>query len=168
MLEQAAGYTIPADSTQLEALATRLRKRNFAVLAAADADGAKTAVLALLPRAPRRTPASPRREDAGIPGELIGSGRYNFRRARLRQMNHETQVGHIRKLGAAPGLHARQRPGGDQGRAAGGSSQLGPYASGAGSATTLQRRDDAQLAAGTSDRRCSPGKGSRERTAWRR
>lgn len=31
MLEQAAGYTIPADSAQLEALATRLREPNFEI-----------------------------------------------------------------------------------------------------------------------------------------
>lgn len=40
-------------------------------------------------------------EDAGISGELMGSGRYNFR-TRLRQMDHETRAGQIRKLGAAP------------------------------------------------------------------
>jgi hypothetical protein len=50
MLEQAAGYTIPADSAQLEALAARLRERNFEVRVVADAVGAKAAVLELLPQ----------------------------------------------------------------------------------------------------------------------
>jgi len=103
MLEQAAGYTIPADSAQLEALATRLRERNFEVRVVADADGAKAAVLALLPDgAEVHSGKSKTLEDAGISGELMGSGRYNFLRTRLRQMNYETQADQIRKLAAAP------------------------------------------------------------------
>ena len=49
MLEQVAEYAVPADTTSLEALATRLRERNFKVLVVADAAGARSAVLALLP-----------------------------------------------------------------------------------------------------------------------
>ena len=38
--EQAAEYAVPADSTRLEALATRLRERNFEVLVVTDAANA--------------------------------------------------------------------------------------------------------------------------------
>jgi len=40
ILEQAAEYAVPADSTRLEALATRLRERNFEVLVVTDAANA--------------------------------------------------------------------------------------------------------------------------------
>jgi hypothetical protein len=52
MPEQAAGYTIPAGSTQPETLPTTLREPNFEVRVVADADGAKAPVLAPLPKAP--------------------------------------------------------------------------------------------------------------------
>jgi len=137
MLEQAARYTIPAGSAELEALATRLRERNFEVLVVADADGAKAAVLALLPEgAEVHSGKSKTLEDAGIFGELMGSGRYNFLRTRLRQMNHKTQADQIRKLGAAPdfmlGSVQAVTEAGQLVAASGSGSQIGPYASGAG------------------------------------
>jgi len=137
MLEQAARYTIPAGSAELEALATRLRERNFEVLVVADADGAKAAVLALLPEgAEVHSGKSKTLEDAGIFGELMGSGRYNFLRTRLRQMNHKTQADQIRKLGAAPdfmlGSVQAVTEAGQLVAASGSGSQIGPYAFGAG------------------------------------
>lgn len=137
MLEQTAGYTIPADSAQLEALATRLRERNFEVRVVADTDGAKAAVLALLPEgAEVHSGKSKTLEDAGIFGELMGSGRYDFLRTRLRQMNRETQADQIRKLGAAPdfmlGSVQAVTEAGQLVAASGSGSQIGPYASGAG------------------------------------
>src|SRR5215472_5578930 len=99
ILEQATEHAVPADRTRLEALATRLRERNFEVLVVADADGAKAAVLALLPEgAEVHSGKSKTLEDAGIFGELMYSGRYDFLRIRLRQLDHETQADQIRKL----------------------------------------------------------------------
>ena len=86
IVEQAAQYAVPADGRRLEALAARLRERNFEVLVVADADGAKAAVFALLPEgAEVHSGKSKTLEDAGIFGELMHSGRYNFLRTRLRQ-----------------------------------------------------------------------------------
>lgn len=72
MLEQVAEYAVPADTTSLEALATRLRERNFKVLVVADAAGARSAVLALLPEgAEVHSGKSKTLEDAGIFSELM-------------------------------------------------------------------------------------------------
>jgi LUD domain len=136
MLEQAAGYTIPAGSTQREALATRLRERNFAVLAVADADAARAAVLALLPEgaegALRQVQDAPGCRDIRRahkirpvqlpPGAPAPDGPRNPGRP-------DPQAGR------RAGLRARQRPGGDRAgqlvAASGSGSQIGPYASGA-------------------------------------
>lgn len=65
----------------------------------------------------------------------MGSGRYNFLPTRLRQMDHETQAGQIRKLGAAPdfmlGSVQAVTEAGQLVAASGSGSQIGPYASGA-------------------------------------
>src|SRR5215469_18422748 len=131
ILEQAAKYAVAADGTRLEALAARLRERNFEVLVVADADGAKAAVFALLPDgAEVHSGKSKTLEDAGIFGELMRSGRYNFLRPRLRQMNHETQADQIRKLGAAPdfmlGSVQAVTEAGQLVAASGSGSQIGP------------------------------------------
>jgi hypothetical protein len=136
-LEQAAGYTAPADSAQLQALTTRLRQRNFEVLVVDDADGAKAAVFALLPEgAEVHSGKSKTLEDAGIFDKLMKSGRYNFLRTRMRQMNYETQAREIRKLGAAPdfmlGSVQAVTEAGQLVAASGSGSQIGPYAFGAG------------------------------------
>jgi len=135
-LEQIAGYAAPADSAQLEALTTRLRERNFEVLVVDDADDAKAAVLALLPEgAEVHSGKSKTLEDAGVFDELLQSGRYNFLRTRLRQMNYQTQADQIRKLGAAPdfmlGSVQAVTEAGQLVAASGSGSQIGPYASGA-------------------------------------
>jgi hypothetical protein len=137
VLKQAAEYAVPADGTRLEALATRLRERNFEVLVVADADGAKAAVFALLPQgAEVHSGKSKTLEDAGIFDELIRSDRYNFLRTRLRQMDRETEADQIRKLGAAPdfmlGSVQAVTEAGQLVAASGSGSQIGPYASGAG------------------------------------
>src|SRR5215470_9905850 len=136
-LQQAAGYTAPADSAQLQALTTRLRQRNFEVLVVDDADRAKAAVFALLPEgAEVHSGKSKTLEDAGIFDKLMKSGRYNFLRTRMRQMNYETQAREIRKLGAAPdfmlGSVQAVTEAGQLVAASGSGSQIGPYAFGAG------------------------------------
>jgi LUD domain len=135
-LEQAAEYTAPADSAQLQALTTRLRERNFEVLVVDDADRAKAAVFALLPEgAEVHSGKSKTLENAGIFDKLMKSGRYNFLRTRLRQMNYETQAREIRKLGAAPdfmlGSVQAVTEAGQLVAASGSGSQIGPYAFGA-------------------------------------
>lgn len=136
-LDQAAEYIAPADSAQLQALTTRLRKRNFEVLVVDDADRAKAAVFALLPEgAEVHSGKSKTLENAGIFDKLMKSGRYNFLRTRLRQMNYETQAREIRKLGAAPdfmlGSVQAVTEAGQLVAASGSGSQIGPYAFGAG------------------------------------
>jgi hypothetical protein len=136
-LEQAAEYIAPADSAQLQALTTRLRERNFEVLVVDDADRAKAAVFALLPEgAEVHSGKSKTLENAGIFDKLMKSGRYNFLRTRLRQMNYETQAREIRKLGAAPdfmlGSVQAVTEAGQLVAASGSGSQIGPYAFGAG------------------------------------
>jgi hypothetical protein len=136
-LEQAAEHTAPADSAQLQALTTRLRERNFEVLVVDDADTAKAAVFGLLPDgAEVHSGKSKTLEDAGIFDTLMTSGRYNFLRTRLRQMNYETQAREIRKLGAAPdfmlGSIQAVTEAGQLVAASGSGSQIGPYAFGAG------------------------------------
>jgi len=137
ILEQAAKYAVPTDGTRLAALAARLRERNFEVLVVADADGAKAAVFTLLPEgAEVHSGKSRTLEDAGIFDELMRSGRYNFLRKRLRQMDRETQADQIRKLSAAPdfmlGSVQAVTEAGQLVAASGSGSQIGPYASGAG------------------------------------
>jgi YkgG family uncharacterized protein len=136
-LEQAAEYTAPADGAQVQALTARLRERNFEVLVVDDADGAEAAVFALLPEgAEVHSGKSKTLEDAGIFDQLMRSGRYNFLRTRLRQMNYETQAREIRKLGAAPdfmlGSVQAVTEAGQLVAASGSGSQIGPYAFGAG------------------------------------
>ena len=74
-------------------------------------------------------------EDAGIFGELMRSGRYNFLRTRLRHMSYETEADQIRKLSAAPnfmlGSVQAVTEAGQLVAASGSGSQIGPYASGA-------------------------------------
>ena len=137
IVEQAAQYAVPADGRRLEALAARLRERNFEVLVVADADGARSAVFALLPEgAEVHSGKSKTLEDAGIFDELMYSGRYDFLRIRLRQLDHGTQAGEIRKLGAAPdfmlGSVQAVTEAGQLVAASGSGSQIGPYAYGAG------------------------------------
>jgi hypothetical protein len=117
-LEQAAEYIAPADVVD-------------------DADRAKAAVFALLPEgAEVHSGKSKTLENAGIFDKLMKSGRYNFLRTRLRQMNYETQAREIRKLGAAPdfmlGSVQAVTEAGQLVAASGSGSQIGPYAFGAG------------------------------------
>ena len=103
--EQVTGYAAPADGAQLGAVAARLRERNFEVLVVGTAAEARDAVLALLPDgAEVHSGKSKTLEDAGILGDLMQSGRHNFLRKRLFQMDRQTQAGEIRKLGAAPDI----------------------------------------------------------------
>jgi len=135
--ERVAEYTAPASAAQLDALAARLRERNFEVLIVDDAAGAKAAVLTRLPDGAQvHSGKSKTLEDAGIVDELTRSGRQDFLRTRLFQMDRRTQADEIRKLGAAPdfmlGSVQAVTEAGQLVAASASGSQLGPYAFGAG------------------------------------
>jgi acyl-CoA hydrolase len=101
--EQVLDFSAPASEERLEALAERLRERNYEVLIVDDGAAAKAEVLARLPEAAEvHSGKSKTLEDAGIFAELMDSGRYDFLRRRLSQMDRKTQGDAMRKLVAAP------------------------------------------------------------------
>ena len=130
-------YAAPASEAALEALAARLRERNFEVLIVEDADAAREAVLERIPEgASVHSGKSKTLEDAGIFGELMENERYDFIRRRTMKLDRTTQRDEMRKLGAAPDVmlgsaHAVTEAGQIVITSASGS-QIGPIASGAG------------------------------------
>ena len=99
----ATDYSAPASEAQLQALAARLRERNFEVLIVDDGDAAREEVLKRIPEgASVHSGKSKTLEDAGIFGELMESDRYDFIRKKTSTMDRRTQMAEIRKLGAAP------------------------------------------------------------------
>jgi L-lactate utilization protein LutC len=130
-------YAAPASEAELEALAARLRERNFEVLIVDDAEAAREAVLERIPEgASVHSGKSKTLEDAGIFGELMENERYDFIRRRTMKLDRTTQRDEIRKLGAAPDVmlgsaHAVTEAGQIVITSASGS-QIGPIASGAG------------------------------------
>ena len=135
--ERVLDYMTPASRAQLEALAARLRERNFEVLIVEDGPEARAALLERLPEgAEIHSGKSKTLEDAGVFEELMDSGKFNFLRARLFKMDRRTQRDEIRKLGAAPdfmlGSVQAVTEAGQMVAASASGSQLGPYASGAG------------------------------------
>ncbi len=130
-------FATPASEATLDAVADRLRERNFEVLIVATAADAKAAVLERIPEgAEVHSGKSKTLEDTGIFQELMGSGRYDFLRQRISKMDRKTQAREMRKLGAAPDImvgsvHAVTEAGQLVAASASGS-QLGPYAYGAG------------------------------------
>jgi YkgG family uncharacterized protein len=132
-----ANYTAPASEAELEALAARLRERNFEVLIVDDADAAREAVLERIPEgASVHSGKSKTLEDAGIFGTLMEGESYDFIRKRTAKMDRATQRDEMRKLGAAPDVmlgsaHAVTEAGQIVITSASGS-QIGPIASGAG------------------------------------
>lgn len=135
--ERVLYHTAPASEAQLEALAARLRERNFEVLVVENGPEAKAALLERLPEgAEIHSGKSKTLEDTGVLQELMNSGRYNFLRSRLFKMDRRTQRDEIRKLSAAPefmlGSVQAVTEAGQLVAASASGSQLGPYASGAG------------------------------------
>src|SRR4029077_5399650 len=130
-------YAAPASEAALEALAARLRERNFEVLIVEDADAAREAVLERIPEgASVHSGKSKTLEDAGIFGALMEGESYDFIRKRTAKMDRATQRDEMRKLGAAPDVmlgsaHAVTEAGQIVITSASGS-QIGPIASGAG------------------------------------
>src|SRR5215471_13721730 len=137
MVEHILDFTTPAGATRLEAVAERLRERNFEVLIVETAADARTAVLERVPEGSEvHSGKSKTLEDAGIFQALMESDGHDFLRKRIFKMDRQTQAREIRKLEAAPdvmlgSVHAVTEAGQLVTASASGS-QLGPYASGAG------------------------------------
>jgi len=136
-LSDGARFATPAAPQVLEVVADRLRERNFEALVVADGGEARRVVLERIPEgAEVHSGKSKTLEDAGIFAELQDSGRYDFLRARLLEMDRATQAREMRKLIGAPdfmlGSVAAITLDGLMVAASATGSQLGPYASGAG------------------------------------
>jgi len=135
--EEAASYTAPASTEELDALAERLRERNFEALIVETAAEARQAVLDRIPDGVTiHSGKSKTLDDLGISQVLMDSDRYDFLRKRLYKMDRQTQAREIRQLGSAPDLmlgsvNAITKEGQLVASSATGS-QLGPFASGAG------------------------------------
>jgi acyl-CoA hydrolase len=135
--EEVATYTAPASTEELDALAERLRARNFEALIVDTAEEARQAVLDRIPEGVTiHSGKSKTLDDLGISQVLMESDRYDFLRTKLYKMDRQTQAREIRQLGSAPDLmlgsvNAITKDGQLVVSSATGS-QLGPYASGAG------------------------------------
>lgn len=130
-------FAAPASEAELEALAEKLRARNFEVVIVNDGAEAKAEVLTRIPEGAQvHSGNSKTLEDAGLFTEFMESGRYDFVRRRTMKMDRQTQRDEMRKAGAAPdvmvdSVHAVTEAGQLVITSASGS-QIGPIASGAG------------------------------------
>jgi L-lactate utilization protein LutC len=123
----------PADRARLERTAAALTARGFKVQVADTAEHARGLVLEAIPdRSEVHIALSETLRELGITEEIDESGRYDSVRARLSNLDRETQGREMRKLGAAPdyivgSAHAIT----DDGQivvGSGSGSQLGAYA----------------------------------------
>jgi hypothetical protein len=123
----------PADRARLERTAAALTARGFKAQVADTAEHARGLVLGAIPdRSEVHIALSETMRELGITEEIDESGRYDSVRARLSNLDRETQGREMRKLGAAPdyvvgSAHAIT----DDGQivvGSGSGSQLGAYA----------------------------------------
>ena len=137
MVMAAVEFAEPASESQLEALAEKLRARNFEVVIVNDGAEAKAEVLKRIPEGAQvHSGKSKTLEDAGLFKEFMGNEKYDFVRRRTMKMDQKTQRDDIRRAGAAPDImvnsaHAVTEEGQIVVTSASGS-QIGPIASGAG------------------------------------
>jgi hypothetical protein len=137
MTTDTAEFTEPASAEQLEAVAGRLRQRNFEVVIVDDGTQAKEEVMKRIPEGAEVHSAKSRTlEEIGVFGELMGSERHDFIRKKLLKMDRATQGREMRKLGAAPdyelgSVQAVTAAGQLLATSASGS-QMGPYSGAAG------------------------------------
>ncbi len=130
-------FAVPASEAELEALAEKLRARNFEVVIVQDGAEAKAQVLNRIPEGAQvHSGKSKTLEDAGLFKEFMEGDRFDFVRKRTMKLDPKTQRDEIRKLGAAPDVmvnsaHAVTDEGQIVITSASGS-QIGPIASGAG------------------------------------
>lgn len=133
----ATDFSVPASEAALEALAARLRERNFEVVIVDDGAAAREEVLSRIPEgASVNSGKSKTLEDAGIFETLMEGDRYDFLRKKTLKMDRRTQMNEIRKIWASPDImlgsaHAVTEAGQIVITSASGS-QIGPIASGAG------------------------------------
>jgi hypothetical protein len=133
----AVEFAKPASEATLEALAERMRARNFEVVIVDDGAAAKAEVLSRVPEGSQvHSGKSKTLEDAGIFDEFMDNEQYDFIRRRTLKMDRNTQRDEMRRAGAAPDFmvnsaHAVTEAGQIVMTSATGS-QIGPIASGAG------------------------------------
>ena len=126
-----------SEKADLEAVAERLRERNFEVVVVDDGAAAKAEVLKRIPEgASVNSGKSKTLEDIGVFKELMENERYEFIRRRTMKMDRNTQRDEMRRLSAAPDVwvnsaQALTEAGQIVFTSASGS-QIGPIASGAG------------------------------------
>ena len=137
MAMAAVDFAAPASEARLEALAEKLRARNFEAVIVQDGAEAKAEVLKRIPEGAQvHSGRSKTLEDAGLFKEFMDNEHYDFIRRRTLKMDRITQRDEIRKAGAAPdvmvnSVHAITEEGQIVVTSASGS-QIGPIASGAG------------------------------------
>jgi hypothetical protein len=130
-------FAAPASEAELQALAAKLRERNFEVVIVQNGEEAKAEVLRRIPEGARvHSGKSKTLEDAGLFKEFMENERYDFVRRTTMKLDLRTQRDEMRKLGAAPDVmvnsaHAVTEAGQIVITSASGS-QIGPIASGAG------------------------------------
>jgi len=134
---QTVAFTTPASAAQLEALAARLKERNFEPLIVEDAAAARAAVMERIPEGSEvHSAKSKTLEDIGVMQELMESDRYDFLRKRYFKMDRNTQAREMRKLVAAPdimlGSVQAVTEAGQLVVASASGSQMGPYSASSG------------------------------------
>src|SRR5260370_4372922 len=138
IMEMAAvEFAKPACDGTLEALAERMRARNFEVVIVDDGAAAKAEVLARVPEGSQvHSGKSKTLEDAGIFDEFMDNEKYDFIRRRTLKMDRNTQRDEMRKAGAAPDIMVNSAhavtDAGQIVMTSATRSQIGPIASGAG------------------------------------
>jgi len=136
MATSTPAFAQAASEATLQAVAERLRERNFDAVVVDTAADAKTAVLERIPDgAEVHSGKSKTLEDIGVFKEMMESDRYNFLRKRILKMDRKTQGREIAKLTAAPdymlGSVQALTEAGQMVVASASGSQIGPYSSGA-------------------------------------
>jgi L-lactate utilization protein LutC len=130
-------FVAPATEAELQALAQRMRERNFEVVIVDTAAEARAEVLKRIPAGVTiHSGKSKTLEDMGLWQELMENEQYDFIRRRTYKLDPRTQRDEIRRMGAAPdvmlgSVHAVTEAGQLVITSASGS-QIGPIASGAG------------------------------------
>jgi hypothetical protein len=137
MVMAAVEFAKPASEATLEALAERLRARNFEVLIVDDGAAATAEVLSRVPEGSQvHTGKSKTLEDIGIFQEFMDNEKYDFIRRRTLKMDRNTQLDEMRRAGAAPDIMVNSAhavtEGGQIVMTSATGSQIGPIASGAG------------------------------------
>jgi len=136
MALSARDFSVSASETKLQALAAKLRERNFEVLIVDDGAAAREEVLSRIPDAASvHSGKSKTLEDAGVFAALMEGDRYDFIRKKTSKMDRRTQMDEIRSLSSTPDVmlgsaHAVTEAGQIVITSASGS-QIGPIASGA-------------------------------------